>query len=76
MQAADVISGGAQVCPKCGERCYGIYQKKVKNWQGKTYTYAYAAHHVEGTGSKQKKARVSWCYIGSRAASKEELQET
>lgn len=72
MQAADRVSGGTQICPKCGERCYGIYQKKVKNWQGKTYSYAYAAHHLDGTGSRQRKPRVSWCYVGRPKTDKDE----
>lgn len=45
-----------EVCPRCGRAGSGIYWKVVGS-KGRSYSYAYFAHH---NSSKQLK----WCYLG------------
>lgn len=46
-----------EICPRCGRAGSGIYWKSVGS-KGRTYKYAYFAHH---NSPKQLK----WCYLGS-----------
>ncbi len=47
----ELIKNKRLICPRCGEKASGIYEKEVKG-----YRYLYCAHKRNG--------KIKWCYIG------------